>query len=42
MLLMPETEHDYYLQRRYMYAGGLSGTSPIYAGKKENKQSKMR
>lgn len=37
MLLMPETEQDYYLQRRYMYAGGLSGTSPIYAGKKIDK-----
>lgn len=34
--LMPETEYDYYLIRRYMYAGGLSGTSPIYAGKKIN------
>ena len=32
--LMPESEYDYYLMRRYMYAGGLSGTSPIYCGKK--------
>ena len=28
--LMPESEHDYYIMRRYMFAGGLSGTSPIY------------
>lgn len=28
--LMPDSEHDYYLMRRYMFAGGLSGTSPIY------------
>lgn len=33
MLLMPETEAEYTLQRKYMYCGGLSGTSPIYAGK---------
>lgn len=31
--LMPITEHDYFMQRKFMYAGGLSGTSPIYAGK---------
>lgn len=31
--LMPEKEADYGLQRRYSYAGGLSGTSPIYAGR---------
>lgn len=31
--LMPITEHDYFMQRKYMYAGGLSGTSPIYAGR---------
>ena len=31
--LMPETEKEYTLQRKYMYCGGLSGTSPIYAGK---------
>lgn len=37
LLLMPDTENDYYLMRKYMYAGGLSGTSPIYAGKKINK-----
>lgn len=30
--LMPEKESDYVLQRRYSYAGGLSGTSPVYAG----------
>lgn len=30
--LMPFTEHEYFMQRKYMYAGGLSGTSPIYAG----------
>ena len=30
--LMPKTEHEYYLMRRYMYAGGLSGTNPKYAG----------
>lgn len=35
--LMPEREYDYYLMRRYMYAGGLSGTSPIYAGTKVKK-----
>lgn len=33
LLLMPETEAEYTLQRKYMYCGGLSGTSPIYAGK---------
>lgn len=37
MLLMPESEYDYYMMRKYMYAGGLSGTSPIYAGKKVKK-----
>ena len=31
--LMPITKHDYFMQRKFMYAGGLSGTSPIYAGK---------
>ena len=31
--LMPKTELEYAVQRRYSYAGGLSGTSPIYAGK---------
>ena len=31
--LMPKTEFEYYIMRRYMFAGGLSGTSPIYAGK---------
>lgn len=30
--LMPITEHEYFMQRKFMYAGGLSGTSPIYAG----------
>lgn len=30
--LMPEKEADYVMQRRYSYAGGLSGTSPVYAG----------
>ena len=30
--LMPFTEHEYFMQRKFMYAGGLSGTSPIYAG----------
>lgn len=35
--LMPETEYDYYLMRKYMYAGGLSGTNPMYAGIKINK-----
>ena len=34
--LMPQNEYDYYIMRRYMYAGGLSGTSPIYCGKKIN------
>lgn len=33
MLLMPATEKEYTLMRKYMYCGGLSGTSPIYAGK---------
>lgn len=31
--LMPITKHDYFMQRKFMYAGGLSGTSPVYAGK---------
>lgn len=31
--LMPSKEADYVMQRRYSYAGGLSGTSPVYAGK---------
>lgn len=31
--LMPQSEYDYYLMRRYMFSGGLSGTSPIYVGK---------
>ena len=35
--LMPESEFDYYIMRRYMYAGGLSGTNPLYVGKKINK-----
>lgn len=30
--LMPDKESDYVMQRRYSYAGGLSGTSPVYAG----------
>lgn len=33
-LLMPADEWTYTLFRRYMYAGGLSGTNPKYAGKK--------
>lgn len=36
-MLMPESEHDYYIMRKYMYAGGLSGTNPLYTGKKINK-----
>ena len=35
--LMPVDEFDYYIMRRYMYAGGLSGTNPLYVGKKINK-----
>lgn len=31
--LMPLKEYDYYIMRKFMFAGGLSGTSPIYAGK---------
>ena len=30
--LMPLKEFDYYIMRKYMFAGGLSGTSPIHAG----------
>ena len=33
-LLMPADEWTYTLFRRYMYAGGLSGTNQRYAGKK--------
>lgn len=32
--LMPLQEFDYYIMRRYMYAGGLSGTNIKYTGKK--------
>ena len=31
--LMPETEKEYYMQRRYMYSGGLSGTNTRYINK---------
>lgn len=31
--LMPKTEFEYYIMRRFMFAGGLSGTSPLYVGK---------
>ena len=33
-LLMPADEWTYTLFRKYMYAGGLSGTNPRYVGKK--------
>lgn len=32
--LMPLKEFDYYIMRKYMYAGGLSGTNIKYTGKK--------
>lgn len=35
--MMPAEEYDYYIMRRYMYAGGLSGTHPLYVGKKIDK-----
>ena len=38
--LMPSDELDYVMQRRFSYAGGLSGTSPVFAGKFV-KRSKM-
>lgn len=38
--LMPSKEIDYVMQRRFSYAGGLSGTSPVFAGKFV-KRSKM-
>ena len=31
--IMPKTEFEYYIMRRFMFAGGLSGTSPLYVGK---------
>jgi hypothetical protein len=30
--LMPKTEFEYYIMRRFMFAGGLSGTSPLFVG----------
>lgn len=30
--LMPHSEYDYYTMRKYLYAGGLSGTNCLYVG----------